>query len=342
MAPNVPHMDDLLARRIDGRAREIGFAGAVRVDDENGMRFAGGFGFADRRFDIPNLATTRMAIASGVKGITALTIMVLAQHDRVRRNTLVRELLGDDLPEIDRRVTVEHLLAHRSGIGDYIDESAGHGIADYVLPIPVHRLDATEDYLPALEQHAQVFPPGERFAYNNSGYVVLALVAERATGTEFHELARRYVLEPAGMSRTAFLRSDRLSADAATGYLEAEGLRTNALHLPIRGSGDGGIYSTVADIRKLWSAMYSGAILPAEVVGEMTRVRSLGAEGDSDYGLGFWIDSDAGAVRLEGYDAGVSFSSCHHPREELTHTVISNWSAGAWPMARHLREALHS
>lgn len=337
----VLQVDELLAKRISDHAEALRFSGVVRVDQDGGVRFEGAFGLADRRFEVPNRVTTRMAIASGMKGITALTIMSLVESQHLSRVTRARELLGTDLPEIDDRVTVEHLLAHRSGIGDYLDESAGHEITDHVIPVAVHRLDWTEDYLDVLSGHPQVFPPGERFAYNNAGYVVLALLAERATGQEFHDLVERRVLSLADMGSTSFLRSDRLPGDAATGYLAEEGLQTNVLHLPLRGNGDGGVYSTVADIRRLWTAMDASAIVPPKVVEAMTTLRSPGSQEHSGYGLGFWVDAGVGAVRLVGHDAGVSFLSCHHPETDLTHTVISNWSDGTWPMSRHLRDLLH-
>ena len=99
-------------------------------------------------------------------------------------------MLGDDLPLIDDGVKVEHLLTHHSGIGDYVDEEDP---TEYVMPVPVHQLASTEDYLSVLAGHRQVFAPGERFAYNNSAFVVLALIAERVSGVPFERLiqARR-------------------------------------------------------------------------------------------------------------------------------------------------------
>lgn len=85
-------------------------------------------------------------------------------------------------------MTIEHLLAHRSGIGDYLDEDALADIRDYVMPVPVHQRATTEQFLPVLDGNAAVIAAGERFAYNNGGYVVLALLAERASGVGFHEL----------------------------------------------------------------------------------------------------------------------------------------------------------
>lgn len=96
----------------------------------------------------------------------------------------------------------------------------------------------------ALDGFPMVSVPGEAFTYNNGGYVVLALIAERASGVPFHDLIGQRVCEPAGLAVTGFLRSDELPGDAAIGFLANVGLRTNVFHLPVRGNGDGGIYST--------------------------------------------------------------------------------------------------
>jgi CubicO group peptidase (beta-lactamase class C family) len=185
-----------------------------------------------------------------------------------------------------------------------------------------------------------VFPAGERFAYNNAGYVVLALLAERATGVEFHDLVRTLVCEPAGMVDTAFLRSDELPGRAALGYLSVDGLRTNVLHLPVRGNGDGGIYSTAADLSALWDALFAERIVSRELLAEMVWPRSDWPAESRRYGLGFHLHATGDGVWLEGYDAGVSFTSLHQPAPQVTYTVISNWSDGAWPMVRLLSDRL--
>jgi CubicO group peptidase (beta-lactamase class C family) len=325
---------------VDRVAAEAGFSGVVRVDTRDGVRLAKAYGLAHRGWGVANTVDTRFAIASGTKGLTALTVVSLIEAGRLDRATTARSLLGDDLPLIGDGVTVEQLLAHRSGIGDYVDEEADLDIADYLLPVPVHQLATTEGYLRVLDGHPAKFAPDERFSYCNSGYVVLALVAERAGGAPFHELVRERVCGPAGMDDTEFLRSDELPGRAALGYLAADGLRTNVLHLPVRGSGDGGIYSTAADVHAMWSAFFAGRIVPAGWVAEMTRPRSDVPSESMRYGLGFWLHRSSETVMLEGYDAGVSFRTVHDPLRGVTHTVLSNTSAGAWPVTRRLDELL--
>jgi CubicO group peptidase (beta-lactamase class C family) len=331
-----------LSASIDRVAVDTAFSGAVRVDRGGDVVFAKAYGLADRAHGIPNTIDTRFGVASATKGFTALVVVRLIEDGALDWSTPARSLLGSDLPLIDDAVTVEQLLAHRSGIGDYFDEEEHPNVTDNVLPVPVHELVTTEDYLVVLEGHPQKFAPDDRFSYCNSGYVVLALLAERAGGTPFAELVRTLVSEPAGMRNTDFLRADELPPDSAIGYLSADGLRTNVLHLPVVGSGDGGISSTVADVHALWEAFFQARIVSNSSVAEMVRPRSEEPSESRRYGLGFWLDGAGPAVILEGYDAGVSFRSIHDPGSRGTATVVSNWTDGAWPIARLLRDAVRS
>jgi len=209
-----------------------------------------------------------------------------------------------------------------------------------VMTVPVHQLDTTEHYLPALVGRPQKFAPGERFAYSNSGFVVLALLAERATGTAFHDLVDERVCRPAGMTGTAFLRSDELPADAANGYVSDDGLRSNIIHLPVRGNGDGGAYTTLADCSALWAAFMGGRIVTPATVATMVQEHA-GTPGDSArYGLGMWLAEPAGTVSLHGFDAGVGFVTVHDLDRRFTFTVIANQTRGAWPASQRVAELL--
>ena len=327
-----------LLEDLDRVAAESAFSGVVRADRAGEILLEQAYGYADRSYEIPNRTDMRFAVASGAKTMTALTVVSLVEDGVLTVDTRARALLGEDLPLVADDVTVEHLLGHRSGIGDYLDEEAGGAITDYVMPVPVHELAATEDFLAVLDGFPTKFAAGADFSYCNGGFVLLALIAERASGVPYHDLVHERVCERAGMTATSFLRSDELPGDAARGYLEAEGLRTNVLHLPVRGTGDGGVYTTAADVRRLWEALFDGRIVSEAWVEDMTRRRSDAGEGVG-YGLGFWLRA-GDTPFLEGYDAGASFRSLHDPATDTTCTVISNWSDGAWPLARHLGEQL--
>ena len=325
---------------VDEVAERTGFSGVVRVDRAGETELSAAYGFADRAHGVFNTVETQFATASGTKGLTALAVMALVERGRLELGTTARSLLGEDLPLIADDVTIEHLLAHRSGIGDYLDEDAVDDVRDHVMPVPVHELATTEQFLIVLGGHETAFPADTRFAYNNGGYVVLALLAERASGVDFHRLVRTLVCEPAGMVDTAFLRSDELPGRAALGYLSVDSPRTNVFHLPVLGNGDGGIYTTAADFSAFWDSLFAGRIVSPQRVAEMVRPRSDWPEESKRYGLGFHLHETGDAVWLEGYDAGVSFNSLHQPSSSITYTVISNWSEGAWPIIRLLDERL--
>lgn len=325
-----------LREAIDAEAARTAFNGVVRVDRGDVVEIEAAYGLADRAHRIPMTPQHQLGTASVTKGFTALAVLSLVADGVLALQTPARSVLGSDLPLIDDGVTVEHLLSHRSGIGDYVDESQLTSSADYVMPVPVHTLVTTEDYLAVLDGHPQVSPPGTEVVYNNGAFVVLALIAERAAGMPFADLVAARVWEPAGMVDTAFLRSDELPGTAATGYLYADGLRTNVLHLPVRGSGDGGAYTTVADMVSFWHALTACRIVPERWLAELLVPRHPSSPDALGYGLGIWLHHD-GALELHGYDAGVSFWTVHDPGSSSTWTVGCTTSEGSGPIERILR-----
>jgi CubicO group peptidase (beta-lactamase class C family) len=121
--------------------------------------------------------------------------------------------------------------------------------------------------------------------------------------------------------------------------VDPDGHRTNVLHLAVRGTGDGGIYTTAADMHAFWAALFGGRIVPTDTVAEMLRPRSdVAGDPPGQYGLGFWLFPTLDVVELHGSDAGVSFQTDHSADRRLTYTVLSNTTEGAWPIAKHLDE----
>ncbi|MGD6979911.1 MULTISPECIES: serine hydrolase domain-containing protein [Citricoccus] len=320
-----------LASVLDEAALRHNFSGAISIDVDGSPVLSRGYGLAERVLRIPNTPETRFGVASVSKAFTALVIMSLIEDGSLSRTSRVRPMLGLDLPGIDDDVTLEHLLGHTSGLGDYLDESADWEVTDYVLPVPTHTLAETEGFLQVLHC-PQVSRPGERFAYNNGGYIVLALAAERACGRSFHELVTERVLAPAGMGATGYPRLDEPAAGTATGYLRCDSVRTNVLHLPVRGNGDGGAVSTVEDLSRFWRALADGRIVSRGALAEMTRPRHHDEYEGLRCGMGFWLDEDGPGWILEGYDPGVSVRTRFDPTTRTTVTIVSNDSEGAWPV----------
>ena len=96
----------------------------------------------------------------------------------------------------------------------------------------------------------------------------------------------------------------------------------------------------MADLHSFWATLFTGRIVPEDRVAQMLQPRSDWSEESRRYGLGFHLHETSDVVWLEGYDAGVSFTSTHDPTSSITHTVISNTSEGAWPIVKVLDERL--
>ena len=298
-----------LRETLDGFARDNDFSGVVSICVAEEMAFEAAYGLADREHQRLNTPNTRFGLASGSKAFTALTVMRLVEDHRLDLSTTARSLLGTDLPLVDSTVTVEHLLAHRSGIGDYIDETLVEDVEVWPFEVSASALVTTSDYLPLLDGRPQTFSPGTEFAYCNGGYVLLASLCERVTGTPFIELVQLHVFNPADLRSTAFLDLLQLPTDAALGYL-ADG-RPNTANLPRWGSGDGGCASTAADLARFWRAFFDGSIVGNDSLRTMITARSDVPTEGKRYGLGFWLDQTNDSVSIEGLDAGVSFRTLY-------------------------------
>ena len=322
-----------LSRRVDETAARTDFAGVVQLERTGVVALDAAYGLADRSHGIAMTTDDQLGMASGSKTFTALVVLRLVEERLLTLSTTARQILGTDLPLIADDVTIEHLLSHRSGIGDYLDEDEFDG-EDYELPVSAHRLATTEDFLPILDGYPTKFRAGDRFSYCNGGFVVLALIGERVSGRFYHDLVRELVCSPAGMADTKFLRSDALPGRAALGYIEAEGQwRTNVFYLPVIATGDGGMYTTTADMARFWTALMSGRIVRVETLADMRTARGEPDSGESRcYGLGLWLKADSPQITMSGADAGVSFWSSHHPERGTTATVISTTIGGAWPV----------
>jgi Beta-lactamase class C and other penicillin binding proteins len=312
------------------------FSGVVAIDTRNDSLFERSAGFANRAFKTLNNRTTRFAMASGSKVFTAVTALSLVDAGSLTLDTRVRTIVGSELPSLDPAITVEHLLSHSSGMSDYLDDLSEWKVSDYLLPAAPHVLAETSGYLPQLARRRQRFLPGNRFSYCDYGFILLALVMERVTGLGFHDLVRTQVLQPAGLTRTDYLSSDELPSNVAIGYLDEAGRQTNVFHLPARGNGDGGCYTTVDDLRTFWRALLAGKLISSELVAEMIQPRWDVPELGLRHGLGVWLHPTEVTLIADGCDAGVSMRSIHCPRTGETATVLGNTSEGAKPVAELL------
>lgn len=331
-------MTDSLIRKIHDQANDISFSGVISVS-YSGRTHEEAFGYRNRANETPNTTDTRFGIASGTKGFTALGIGALVEQGKLSLETTARSILGDRICNLHPEITIRQLLAHTSGMGDYYDEEDIDEKDDFVLSIPVQNLISPLDYIPLLEEKKQKFEPESKSSYSNSGYIALAAIIEIASNVSYQKFIEEQILSKAGMSRSGFFRSDALPENTALGYIsEEEPLRTNLFHLPIQGGGDGGAYSTIADMGRFWKGLKAGEIVSDSVIESFLKPQNIVDKGM--YGYGFWIDDKRDHIELVGHDAGVSFYSATSRTKEDGFTVISNTSTGVWSLAKSIKETI--
>ena len=328
---------------LDKITLETKFSGVIYVRQSGEILYQKAFGYADRSNKIPNALDTRFGIASGTKFFTALAVGKLIKDGKLDFSSKIAELIPWDFQHYSREITVRQLLTHTSGIPDYYDEEKVDDFDNFSVDVPWHELKGPRDYLSVFPDEAMKFPPSERFSYSNSGYILLGILIEEVTGMPYRDFVEKEIFAPNGMERSGYFAMNRLPEGTAFGYVKDEdGWRTNIYNLPIIGASDGGAYTTIHDLEKLWEAFWSYKILSKEVVEIFTVPHSeVTDEGANKfYGHGIWIRKGDGLDTeeyIEGADAGVSFYSGVYRANNLLITVISNTSDGVWPIVRAIK-----
>lgn len=316
------------------------FSGCVSVSRPGAVLYEVPFGYAKLADRIENTVLTRFATASAGKAFVAAGVMTLIGRGMLMPDTRLGELTDCCPGHVDPRVTVEQLLRHTSGVPDYFDEETQDNYAALWRDFPNYRVRSSVDLLPLFAGKPMQYAPGERFKYNNSGYVLLGLVIEAVTGRPFDEYLQSAVFTPCGMERTGYYELDRLPSGCADSYIAdggSGGYRTNIYSVDVKGTGAGGAFTTVGDVRRFWDGLYGGTLVSPEALRAMTTPLD-----GVPYGMGFWLERRADgvtALRMEGCDPGVSFVSGREADGTVV-TAVSNFGHDVWSVRRGILRSL--
>jgi len=314
--------DHEIEARMDELFRDYsrpGVPGAsVMVVRQGRVVFAKGYGLADVERGVPCGTNTNFRLASVTKQFTAMAVMMLAERKRLSLNETLTDFFPE-FPECGRAITVRHLLTHTSGLIDYED----------VIPngttIPVLDRDVLRLLLP---QDKTYFPPGTKFRYSNSAYALLASIVEARSGQTFAHFLKQNIFEPLKMKGTlAYEQGSSLVQNRACGYTaEGSSLKRTDQSLTSSVLGDGGIYSSVADLGK-WDA----ALVPGKLVKKKTldQIFSPGPETDhpgTRYGYGWYIGEYRGTREIwhSGTTRGFSTRIVRYPAKRSAVIILTN------------------
>ncbi|HEY2821236.1 MAG TPA: serine hydrolase domain-containing protein [Candidatus Acidoferrum sp.] len=297
--PRMSEHDALAAFRdnLDKETAADRFSGAALVAKNGKPIFTFASGMADREKKIPNMLTTKFRIGSMNKMFTATAVLQLAQAGKLKLTDPLGKYLTDyPNKNIATKVTVEQLLSHTGGTGDFFGPE-----------FDKHRLELKtfDDYVKLYGTREPKYEPGSRWEYSNYGFLLLGLVVEKASGEEYYAYVREHIYKPAGMNSTDSLPEDQAVPERSVGYTKMGNSATwkpNTDTLPYRGTSAGGGYSTVGDLLAFATAVQNHKLLDVAHTELLTTGHTQINEGEK-YAYGF-MDKTEGGVRSFGHGGG--------------------------------------
>jgi D-alanyl-D-alanine carboxypeptidase len=313
-----------LAQKIDALAAEQlaqpgGVGLSIAVAQRGKLLLAKSYGTADLEFDVPANEETMFRIGSVTKQFTAALVMRLVEQKKLALDDELAKYVPD-FPLQGRKVTIEQLLQHTSGIKSYTDMGEPW---QKVWP-----LELTHGELLALVKDAPFdFEPGTDWKYNNTGYYLLGMVIEKVAGKSYAEVLQAELCGPLGLARTRYDSNRDLIKNRAQGYgLDGERLVNDQMIGMAQPGAAGGILSTAGDLVRWQMALVSGKVVTPESFTRMRTSLVLPNGHDACYGFGLKIAEWEGKPRVEHGGGIFGFNSMLFwiPGEDLHVAVISN------------------
>jgi CubicO group peptidase (beta-lactamase class C family) len=283
----------------------------VRGGQRNIWRAYGLSNLEDRITATPE---TNYRLASVTKQFTAAAILLLAEDGKLSLDDRVKKWLPSLPPTVDA-VTIEHLLTHTSGIVDYEDVIPS-GTTAQLHDADVRRLLESQD--------STYFKPGTAYRYSNSGYALLALIVERASGKSFAKFLRERIFIPLGMSHTVAYEEGISTVPArAYGYTMRDGKWTRKdQSVTSAVLGDGGIYSSIDDLVRWDAAWYDARLLSNNSRALAVKPHTETDKADVKYGFGWRITGES--LWHSGETSGFRNVIVRYPARRLTVVILTN------------------
>ncbi len=289
------------------------FSGTVLVAKDGEPVFREGFGFASRELDVPMKPEHLLRLGSITKQFTAAAILQLAEQGKLSVDDPVSKFYAS-APAAWSEITVKHLLNHRSGIPSYTGQPGFFEKQSMFPRTPEEIVQITQDM--PLE-----FEPGAKFAYNNTGYVLLGYIIETASGQTYADYLQQHIFTPLGLVHSGYDTSKTLLPGRAAGYGFADGVWSNSDYISMTlPHAAGSLYANVDDLLVWEEALFSGKVISPASFAAMTT--DYGAS----YGFGVGINDFQGhkSIAHSGGIPGFSTYMSRFPDDGMTFIVLSN------------------
>ena len=306
--------------------------GAVLVVKNGQVVFKRGYGVTDLRSRRRIDEHTNFRLASCTKQFTAMAVMLLVRDGKLRYQDRLTDIFPD-FPEYGKSITIRNLLNHTSGLLDYEDLMAKPAAGTPPENIPQIKDASVLELLK--QQKTTKFPPGTKWDYSNSGYAVLAMVVEKVSGQPFGDFLHDRIFAPLDMKQTvAYEKGKNTVAHRAYGHTHDGGAWREMDQSPTSAVlGDGGIYSSLADLAR-WDRALTHYTLLSESEMEPALIPVKVADGSvqepdgtpAAYGFGWFLSPYRNHPRMWHYGETVGFRTTIQRlvQDKLTVIVLCN------------------
>lgn len=276
------------------------------------------FGLANLELKTPMRPEMVFEIGSVTKQFTSASVMMLVDRGKVALDADVRTYLPD-FPDKGAKITVENLLTHTSGIPSYTENPKWRTMLREDMT-PQQIVDITKD-------EPLAFPPGTKWEYDNTGYTLLGMIVEKASGMSYADFVRKNIFEPLGMTHSYYGDNAALIPNRAAGYAKDESGWVNAPYLSMtQPYAAGSLMSTVDDLALWDAAVTAGKLLSKASWDRVFTPYKLASGEDTHYGYGWEIGSYEGRamVRHNGGIPGYVSEVARMPKEGVYVAMLTN------------------
>ncbi len=331
-SPKVQELASTVDRMIEDEMKNRHIPGAsVAVVLDGSPILAKGYGYANVELKAPATDATVYQLASVTKQFTATAVMLLIEDGKLKLEDKISSILTD-LPKAWQDVTVLQLLTHTSGIKSYT--SVGNFMAQ------ARKDFKRQEILDLVAKEPLEFTPGSKWNYSNTGYFLLGLVIEKASGKTYEEFLTERIFKPLEMTQTRLNDLHAIIPERAQGYTHGgKGLKNGEYVSPTQPYSAGALVSSIKDMIKWDAALAGERILKKPALERMWEPIKLSSGKAADYGLG-WGVGKVNDRRFVGHGGGIPGFSTQINRyldDNLTVIVLMNTdSASAGSLANKI------
>lgn len=298
-----------------------GSGATVLVSHKGRIVYHKAFGMANLELGVPLRTDHVLRIGSVTKQFTCAAILKLMEQGKLSVQDEITKFLPD-YPTQGKKITVEHLLTHTSGIKSYTDMKEWDP--------PTHRKDfSLTELIDYFKDQPMDFDPGTEWRYNNSGYILLGYIIEKASGKTYAQYLEDEFFKPLGMKNSYFDDAKPLIKNRASGYSQGDvaGNFINAPYLSMtQPHAAGSLLSTVEDLNTWTRALHGGKVLKPESLKKATTPYILPNGTNTHYGYGLQMGNLLGSLTVEhsGGIHGFLSDLVYLPKEEVCVAILTN------------------